>query len=45
VAECPLAPIDQVVGVDLGLTTFAVLSDGNAIERQRWMKRDTTDIA
>lgn len=45
VAECPLPPSDQVVGVDLGLTTFAVLSDGNAIERQRWMKRDAKDIA
>lgn len=45
VAEGPLPPSDRVVGVDLGLTTFAVLSDGNEIERQRWMKRDAKDIA
>jgi len=45
VAECPLPPNDRAVGIDLGLTTFAVLSDGNEIERQRWMKRDAQDIA
>lgn len=41
----PLPPTDKVVGIDLGLTTFAVLSDGNEIERERWMKRDAKDIA
>ena len=45
VTACPLPPNDRAVGVDLGLTTFAVLSDGNEIERQRWMKRDAKDIA
>jgi putative transposase len=45
VVECPLPPIDQVVGIDLGLTTFAVFSDGNEIQRQRWMKQDAQDIA
>jgi putative transposase len=41
----PLPPIDQVVGIDLGLTTFAVCSDGKEIKRERWMKRDAKDIA
>lgn len=45
VAERPLPPTDKVVGVDLGLTTFAVLSNGDEIKRQRWMKRDAKDIA
>lgn len=40
-----LPPTDKVVGVDLGLTTFATLSDGGEIARQRWMKRDAKDIA
>ena len=46
--ECepsPLEPSHKVVGVDLGLTPFAYLSDGEKIERQRWMKRDEKDIA
>lgn len=41
----PLPLTDKVVGIDLGLTTFAVLSDGTTIKRQRWMKRDEKDIA
>lgn len=45
VAERPLPTTDKVVGVDLGLTTFAVLSNGDEIKRQRWMKRDAKDIA
>jgi putative transposase len=41
----PLPPTNQVVGIDLGLKTFAVLSDETEIKRQRWMKRDARDIA
>ncbi len=41
----PLPPTDKVVGVDLGLTTFAVLSNGDKITRKRWMKRDAKDVA
>ncbi len=41
----PLPQNDKVVGIDLGLTTFAVCSDGNEIKRERWMKRDAKDIA
>ncbi len=35
----------NVVGIDLGLTTFAYFSNGDKIERQRWMKQDAADIA
>lgn len=45
VDPCPLPPSPEVAGVDLGLTTFAVLSTGECIPRQRWMKRDAQDIA
>lgn len=41
----PLPPSHEVVGIDLGLRTFAVLSTGEKIKRQRWMKRDAKDIA
>jgi len=41
----PLPAVGKVVGVDLGLTTFAYCSDGEKIERQRWMKQDAADIA
>lgn len=40
-----LPPVPSVVGIDLGLTTFAVLSNGEKIQRERWMKRDAKDIA
>lgn len=35
----------NVVGIDLGLTTFAYFSNGSKIARQRWMKQDDKDIA
>lgn len=41
----PLPVTDTVVGVDLGLKTFAFLSNGTKIDRQRWMKRDADDVA
>jgi len=46
--ECdaqPLTTNHNVVGIDLGLTTFAYFSNGDKIERQRWMKVDAADIA
>jgi putative transposase len=46
--ECeptPLEPTAQSVGIDLGLSTFAYMSDGTKIARQRWMKQDADDIA
>ena len=41
----PLPPSIEVVGVDLGLTIFAMLSNGEKIKRERWMKRDSKDVA
>jgi putative transposase len=41
----PLPLSAEVVGVDLGLKTFATLSNGDSIKRQRWMKQDAKDIA
>jgi putative transposase len=41
----PLPESSEVVGIDLGLTVFAMLSTGEAIQRQRWMERDAKDIA
>lgn len=40
----PLPPSVEVVGIDLGLTTFATFSNGETIERQRWLKRDEQDL-
>jgi putative transposase len=45
VAPKPLLPSPEVVGVDLGLKTFATLSNRETIKRERWMKRDAADIA
>jgi putative transposase len=41
----PLPAVDNAVGIDLGLKTFATLSDGGKLNRQRWMKQDAADIA
>jgi putative transposase len=41
----PLPVVSEMVGIDLGLKTFAMLSTGDVISRQRWMKRDAADIA
>jgi putative transposase len=41
----PIVSTHKVVGVDLGLTTFASMSDGTKIDRQCWMKQDAKDIA
>lgn len=40
----PLPVSSEMVGIDLGLTTFATLSNGETIERQRWIKRDESDL-
>ena len=39
VAEAPLPAIDRVVGVDLGLSTFATLSDGRRIDNPCWLRQ------
>lgn len=41
----PLPTNHKVVGIDLGLTTFAYFSNGEKIDRQRWMKKDAADVA
>ncbi len=41
----PLPVTTKSAGIDLGLKSFAALSDGSKIERQRWMKRDAGDVA
>jgi len=40
----PLPVSSEMVGIDLGLTTFATLSNGDIIKRERWMKRDEKDL-
>lgn len=40
----PLPLSTEMVGIDLGLTTFATFSTGETIERKRWMKRDEKDL-
>ncbi|RJQ32804.1 MAG: transposase [Peptococcaceae bacterium] len=40
----PLLVSSEMVGIDLGLTTFATLSNGETIERERWLKRDEQDL-
>ncbi|MFD6826897.1 RNA-guided endonuclease InsQ/TnpB family protein [Streptomyces sp. NPDC060085] len=35
----PLPPSDSEVGIDLGLTTYAVLSDGRTIDNPRYLHR------
>jgi putative transposase len=41
----PLSASGEMVGIDLGLKTFAMLSNSESIQRERWMKRDAKDIA
>lgn len=45
VEPTPLPVSSEMVGIDLGLTTFATLSNGETIKRQCWMKQDASDIA
>ncbi|WP_312033856.1 MULTISPECIES: RNA-guided endonuclease TnpB family protein [unclassified Rhodococcus (in: high G+C Gram-positive bacteria)] len=41
----PLTAVDSEVGIDLGLTAFAVLSDGTVIENPRLLRRAQHRIA
>ncbi len=41
----PLAPTDKVVGIDVGLTHFATLSDGSQINNPRFFRRDEHALA
>lgn len=40
----PLPVSSEMVGIDLGLTTFATFSNAETIERKRWMKQDEKDL-
>jgi putative transposase len=40
----PLLATGESVGVDVGLTTFATLSDGEQIENPRFYRRDEADL-
>ncbi|WP_240945268.1 transposase [Rhodococcus sp. HNM0569] len=39
VDQAPLAEVDVEVGIDLGLATFAVFSDGRVVESPRFLRR------
>jgi putative transposase len=41
----PLPPTGEVVGIDLGLTHFATLSDGEQVPNPRFFRRDETALA
>jgi putative transposase len=40
----PLPPTDAMVGVDVGLVSFATLSTGDEIENPRFYRRDEADL-
>jgi len=39
VGEQPLPPVESEVGIDLGLTTFAVLSNGKVVESPKFLRQ------
>jgi putative transposase len=41
----PLPPVADVVGIDLGLENFAVLSDGNVIPNPRFFRNEEKNLA
>lgn len=41
----PLPATDKVVGIDLGLKSFAVYSDGQVIDNPRFFRRDEKELA
>ena len=41
----PLPPEEGVVGIDMGLATFAALSDGTTIENPRFFRREEKTLA
>ena len=40
----PLPPTERIVGVDVGLSWFATLSDGQKIDNPRFYRRDESDL-
>ncbi len=45
VAEQPLEPNGREVGIDLGLTHFATLSDGSKVDNPRWLRSKARHLA
>jgi len=41
----PLLPTNKVIGVDLGLKSFAVYSDGQVIDNPRFFRQDEAELA
>lgn len=41
----PEPPVDQSVGIDMGLEKFATLSDGQMVPNPRFFRRDERDLA
>ncbi len=35
----PLPKVDKIIGIDLGVKDFAILSDGTKIENPKWLRR------
>jgi len=44
VEDAPLSATASAVGIDLGLTSFATMSDGTAIANPRFFRRDERDL-
>jgi putative transposase len=44
VEASPQWPTEEIVGVDVGLSSFATLSNGEEIENPRFYRRDETDL-
>jgi putative transposase len=40
----PLEPTEQIIGVDVGLASFATLSNGEQIENPRFYRKDEADL-
>ncbi|WP_433420973.1 RNA-guided endonuclease InsQ/TnpB family protein [Microtetraspora malaysiensis] len=45
VAEQPLPPVEPEAGIDLGLSAFAILSDGRKIDSPRFLRRAEKKLA
>lgn len=44
VEDAPLPATDSAVGIDVGLTTFATMSDGSEVATPRFFRRDEHDL-
>ena len=44
VPATPLPATDQHVGIDVGIVTYATLSDGTAVDNPRWARQETARL-